>query len=153
MEKQVGKQRKVIQEKIISLLPLVLSSAVSLSIVGQTPYICWLLTFRAYKAGIQCKIIIHCEISCRALVSYGFGNLHWAATHVISMAGAFCAGVAVYGFRAANDDVHGWQVRMPHIFLFKCLFVRSALSVQPSPMGTEKIIHTVSSQLHHVYNC
>ena len=68
--------------------------------------------------------------SFRALVSYGFGNLHWAATHVISMAGAFCAGVAVYGFRAANDDVPGWQVQMPHTFLFKYSFVRSVLSVQ-----------------------
>ena len=43
-------------------------------------------------------------------MSYGFGNLHWAAAHVASMAGAFCAGVAVYGFRATSDDVPGWQV-------------------------------------------
>ena len=50
------------------------------------------------------------------LVSYGFGNLHWAAAHVISMLGAFCAGVAVYGFKAANDDVPGWQVTTPITF-------------------------------------
>ena len=50
-------------------------------------------------------------------MSYGFGNLHWAAAHVVSMFGAFCAGVAVYGFRAANDDVPGWQVRMPSTFM------------------------------------
>ena len=53
-----------------------------------------------------------CLRDCRALVSHGFGNLHWAAAHVLSMAGAFCAGLAVYGFRAAREDVPGWQVCM-----------------------------------------
>ncbi|KAL3136132.1 hypothetical protein ABBQ32_007152 [Trebouxia sp. C0010 RCD-2024] len=58
-----------------------------------------------------------CLLSCqladasqkRPLVSYGFGNLHWAAAHVASMAGAFCAGIAVYSFRAANDEIPGWS--------------------------------------------
>ena len=66
--------------------------------------------------GIKIKKAYCFTISCRALVSYGFGNLHWAAAHVISMLGAFCAGVAVYGFKAANDDVPGWQVTTPTTF-------------------------------------
>lgn len=53
------------------------------------------------------------HVARRALMSYGFGSFHWAAAHVFSMAGAFCAGVMVYGFRAANVDVPGWQVRIP----------------------------------------
>lgn len=49
----------------------------------------------------------------RALVSYSFGSAHWAAAHVVSMAGAFSAGVLVYGYRAAKPDILGWQVIHP----------------------------------------
>ena len=55
-------------------------------------------------------------------MSYGFGNLHWAAAHVISMAGAFCAGVAVYGFRAAND-VPGWQVNVSVLYTYILIYL------------------------------
>lgn len=49
------------------------------------------------------------------------------------MAGAFCAGVAVYGFRAAYDDVPGWQVRVPLTYKYKSIIV--VLRIQSSPIG------------------
>lgn len=62
--------------------------------------------------------LVDCSCGYRPLVSYGFGNLHWAAAHVASMAGAFCAGIAVYSFRAANDEIPGWQVCISFVHMY-----------------------------------
>ena len=57
---------------------------------------------------------------CRqVLPPYFFGDLHWAATHVLCLAGALLGGAAAYAYSAhintrRHDGAPDWLVRIRH---------------------------------------
>ena len=78
-----------------------------LSDVGRTK-LSWTLS---QSARAQC-----CVCTCSLLQGYGFGNLEWMATHVLSFAGAFLCPLMIYAWQSELAFTGG-TVQLPYYWV------------------------------------